>query len=44
MGISQRQLSLDVINHYMKVARAMRLTIGLQGKVDEVYARINRQS
>jgi len=32
-----RKLSLDEINHYMKVARAIRLTIGLQGKVDEVY-------
>jgi len=32
-----RSLSLDEINHYMKVARAIRLTIGLQGKVDEVY-------
>jgi type I restriction-modification system DNA methylase subunit len=35
-----RGLSLDEINHYMKVARAIRLTIGLQGKVDEVYLRI----
>jgi len=32
-----RKLSLDEINHYMKVAKAIRLTIGLQGKVDEVY-------
>ena len=44
MGISQRKLSLDEVNHYMKMAKAMRLTIGLQGKVDEVYAKINRQS
>ena len=33
-----RRLSLDEINHYMKVARAIQLTIGLQGKIDEVYA------
>jgi len=32
-----RKLSLDEINHYMKIAKAIRLTIGLQGKVDEVY-------
>ena len=30
-----------VIDRYMKVARAIRLTIGRQGKVDEVYARID---
>jgi hypothetical protein len=37
-----RKLSLDEINHYMKVARAIRLTIGLQGKVDEVYAGLDQ--
>jgi predicted helicase len=37
----ERKLSLDEINHYMKVARAIRLTVGLQGKVDEVYLRID---
>ena len=36
-----RQLALDEVNHYIQVARAIRLTIGLQGKVDEVYARID---
>ncbi len=36
-----RKLSLDEINHYMKVARAIRLTIKLQGKVDEVYGKID---
>jgi len=36
-----RRLSLDEINHYMKVARAIRLMVGRQGKVDEVYARID---
>jgi hypothetical protein len=36
-----RGLSLDEVNHYMKVARAIRLTIGLQGKVDEVYIKID---
>jgi hypothetical protein len=33
-----RKLSLDEINHYMKVAKAIHLTIGLQEKVDELYA------
>ncbi|MEW6376430.1 MAG: type ISP restriction/modification enzyme [Thermodesulfobacteriota bacterium] len=32
-----RKLSLDEINHYMKVAKAIRLTIILQEKIDEVY-------
>jgi len=32
-----RKLSLDEINHYMKMAKAIRLTIELQGKIDEVY-------
>ncbi|MFO7773362.1 MAG: hypothetical protein R6V59_05435 [Dehalococcoidia bacterium] len=36
-----RGLSLDEINHYMKVARAIRLTIGLQAEVDEAYARVD---
>jgi predicted helicase len=35
-----RKLSLDEINHYMKVARAVQLTIGLQGKVDGVYLKV----
>jgi len=34
-----RKLSLDEINHYMKVAKAIQLTIRLQGKIDEVYSR-----
>ncbi|MEA3431819.1 MAG: hypothetical protein U9R01_03955 [candidate division WOR-3 bacterium] len=33
-----RKPSLDEINHYMKIARAIHLTIELQEKVDEVYA------
>jgi len=33
----KRRLSLDEINHYMKVAKAIRLTIGIQKKIDEVY-------
>jgi hypothetical protein len=33
-----RKLSLDEINHYMKAARAIHLTIGLQEKVDELNA------
>jgi len=32
-----RKLSLDETNHYMKVAKAIRLTIELQGKIDEVF-------
>lgn len=35
----ERELSLDEINHYIKVAKAIQLTIGLQGKIDEVYSR-----
>jgi len=33
--------SLDRINHYMKVAGAVRFTIELQAEVDEAYARSN---
>jgi len=36
-----RKLSLDEINHYMKVARAIRLTIGSQGKIDSIYAKVD---
>jgi len=36
-----RKLSLDEINHYMSAARAIRLTIELQGKVDSIYAKID---
>jgi predicted helicase len=36
----KRKLSLDEINHYMKVAKAIRLTIELQEKVDDVYGEI----
>ena len=32
-----RKLSLDEINHYMKMAEAIRLTIELQEKIDDVY-------
>jgi len=32
-----RKLSLDEINHYMKVAKAIQLTIGLQEKTDDIY-------
>ena len=35
----KRKLSLDEISHYMKVAKAIRLTIELQDKIDEVYAK-----
>jgi predicted helicase len=36
----KRKLSLDEINHYMKAAKAIRLTIELQEKIDPVYRRI----
>ena len=29
--------SLGEINHYMKVAKAIRLTIELQEKIDQIY-------
>ena len=34
-----RKLSLDEINHYMKVAKAIQLTIELQEKIDEIYGK-----
>jgi len=34
-----RKLSLDEINHYMKVAKTIRLTIELQEKIDDVYSK-----
>jgi len=34
-----RKLSPDEINHYMMVAKAIRLTIELHGEVDGVYAK-----
>jgi len=36
-----RKLSLDEVNHYMKVGKAIRLTIELQQKVDQIYARVD---
>ena len=36
-----QNLSLDEVNHYMKVAKAIQLTIELQGKIDDVYAKID---
>lgn len=35
-GRKGRKLSLDEINHYMQVAKAIRLTIELQEKIDDV--------
>ena len=35
----KRKLSLGEINRYMKVARAIRLTIELQDKIDNIYRR-----
>jgi type I restriction-modification system DNA methylase subunit len=34
-----RKLSLDEINHYMKVAKAIQLTIQLQKKVGDIYGK-----
>jgi len=39
-----RPLSLDEINHYMKMAKAVRLTIELQEKIDNVYKRLKFSS
>jgi len=36
----KRKLSLDEINHYMKVEKAIRLTTELQGKIEDVYRKI----
>jgi len=36
----KRKLSLDEVNHYMKVAKAIRLTIGLQEEIEDVYRKI----
>ena len=36
----KRKLPLDEIGHYMKMAKAIRLTIKLQGKIEEVYRKI----
>jgi hypothetical protein len=35
-----RKLSLDEINHYMKVAKAIYLTIELQERIDDIYHRV----
>ena len=35
------KLSLDEINHYMRAAEAIRLTIELQGKIDSEYAKLD---
>ena len=35
----KRRLSLDEINHYMKVAKAIGLTTEIQEKIDDVYKR-----
>ncbi len=37
----ERKLSLDEINHYMKVAKSIRLTIELQEKIDKLYKKVN---
>ena len=34
-----RKLSLDEINHYMEVAKAIQLTIELQEKIDEIHGK-----
>jgi hypothetical protein len=35
----KRKLSLDEINHYMKMAKAIRLTIELQKKIDLIFCK-----
>jgi hypothetical protein len=35
----KRELSLDVIEHYRKVTKAIEGTIGVQGEVEEVYGK-----
>ncbi len=37
-----RKLSLDEVNHYMKIAKAIGLTIELQEKIDQIYARVDK--
>jgi len=32
-----RRLLLDEINHYMRVAKAIRMTIQLQERIDAIY-------
>ena len=34
-----RELSLEVIEHYMRVAKAIAMTIEVQREVEEVYGR-----
>ncbi|MBA7502888.1 hypothetical protein ES706_01491 [subsurface metagenome] len=36
-----RKLSLDEINHYMRAAKTIHLTIELQDKVDSIHAKID---
>jgi predicted helicase len=35
----KRKLSLDEINHYMKVSKAIKLTIEIQRKIDEIFCK-----
>jgi len=35
----KRKLTLDELNHYMKVAKSIKLTIQIQGKIDEVFCK-----
>jgi len=37
-----RELSLEEIEHYMKVAKAIKRTIGVQREVDEAYEGVER--
>lgn len=37
-----QKLSLDEINHYMKVAKAIRLTIELQEKIKPIYVKVDQ--
>jgi len=36
-----RKLALDEVNHYMKIAKVIGLTMELQDKIDEIYAKVD---
>ncbi|KPJ58502.1 MAG: hypothetical protein AMS15_08280, partial [Planctomycetes bacterium DG_23] len=36
----KRKLSLDEINHYKKMAKAIEMTMGVESKIDEIYSEV----
>jgi hypothetical protein len=38
-----RALSLDDIHHYIRVAKALQLTIEIQNKIDKIYPQIGNK-